>query len=359
MERMNELGFYTLGGAPRTPRELIEEVQQAEALGLGSVFISERFNIKEAATLSGAVGAISTEIGIATAATNHNTRHPMVTAAYAMTMHKLTDGRFSLGLGRGIVPMFDAYGLPRIKTAEIEDFVGLMRRIWRGEVVIGHDGPAGKYPLLTMGPQYREHIPMTFTAFGPNSLAVGGRAFDAVVLHTFFTDETTVRCVAAVKKAAEEAGRAPSSVRVWSCFATIGDHLPTDLRLKKMVGRMATYLQAYGDLMVKTNRWDPAVLQRFREDELVSGFRGAIDALATTEQLEHVAKLIPDEWLAPAATGSPERCVDKIRGQLDLGCDGVILHGASPTELEPILQAYRKTRPDGRFDHLAANPAGQ
>jgi probable F420-dependent oxidoreductase len=359
MERMNELGFYTLGGAPRTPRELIEEVQQAEALGLGSVFISERFNIKEAATLSGAVGAISTEIGIATAATNHNTRHPMVTAAYAMTMHKLTDGRFSLGLGRGIVPMFDAYGLPRIKTAEIEDFVGLMRRIWRGEVVIGHDGPAGKYPLLTMGPQYREHIPMTFTAFGPNSLALGGRAFDAVVLHTFFTDETTVRCVAAVKKAAEEAGRAPSSVRVWSCFATIGDHLPTDLRLKKMVGRMATYLQAYGDLMVKTNRWDPAVLQRFREDELVSGFRGAIDALATTEQLEHVAKLIPDEWLAPAATGSPERCVEKIRGQLDLGCDGVILHGASPTELEPILQAYRKTRPDGRFDHLAANPAGQ
>ncbi|MCP4203250.1 MAG: LLM class flavin-dependent oxidoreductase [bacterium] len=145
MERMNELGFYTLGGAPQTPRELIAEVQQAEALGLGSTFISERFNIKEAATLSGAVGAISSEIGIATAATNHNTRHPMVTAAYAMTMHRLTGGRFSLGLGRGIRPIFDAFGLPRIKTAEIEDFVGLMRRIWRGEVVVAHDGPAGKY----------------------------------------------------------------------------------------------------------------------------------------------------------------------------------------------------------------------
>ena len=268
MERMNELGFYTLAGAPQSPRELISEVQQAEALGLGSAFISERFNIKEAATLSGAVGAVSSEIGIATAATNHNTRHPMVTAAFAMTMHRLTDGRFSLGLGRGIAPMFAAYGLPRIKTAEIEDFVGLMRRIWRGEVVVGHDGPAGKYPLLTMGPQYREHIPMTFTAFGPNSLALGGRVFDAVVLHTFFTDETTARCAAAVKKAAEEAGRDPASVRVWSCFATIGDHLPADLRLKKTVGRMATYLQAYGDLLVKTNRWDPDVLRRFREDEL-------------------------------------------------------------------------------------------
>lgn len=359
MDRMNELAFYTLAGAPKTPRELVTEVAQAEELGIGSAFISERFNIKEAATLSGAVGAISNEIGIATAATNHNTRHPMVTAAFAMTMHRLTEGRFSLGLGRGIAPMFDAFGLPRIKTAQIEDFVGLMRRIWRGEIIVGHDGPAGKYPLLTMGPDYDEHIPMTFTAFGPNSLALGGRTFDAVVLHTFFTDETTARCVRAVKRAAEEAGRDPAAVRVWSCFATIGDHLSEAQRLKKTVGRLATYLQGYGDLMVKTNDWDPSVLARFRADEFVSTFRGAIDGAATTEQLEHVATLLPEAWLAPAATGSPERCVEKITGQFDLGCDGVILHGASPAELEPILGAYRKARPAGRFDALAANPAGQ
>jgi 5,10-methylenetetrahydromethanopterin reductase len=358
VEPMNEVGFYTLAGAPKTPRDLIAEVQQAEALGIGAAFISERFNVKEAATLSGAVGAVSNEIGIATAATNHSTRHPMVTAAFAMTMHRLTGGRFSLGLGRGVPVMFDAFGLPRIKTAQIEDFVGLMRRIWRGEIVVGHDGPAGRYPLLTMGPDYDEHIPMTFTAFGPNSLALGGRAFDAVVLHTFFTDETTARCVATVKRAAEEAGRDPASVRVWSCFATVGDHLPEDVRLKKTVGRMATYLQGYGDLMVKTNGWDPDVLRRFREDPFVAGFRGALDATATTEQLEHVATLIPEEWLAASATGSLERCVERIQGQFGLGCDGVILHGASPAELEPILAAYRKARPAGRFDALPSNPAG-
>jgi probable F420-dependent oxidoreductase len=198
---------------------------------------------------------------------------------------------------------------------------------------------------------------MTFTAFGPNSLALGGRAFDAVVLHTFFTDETTSRCVGAVKEAAEQAGRDPSSVRVWSCFATIGDHLPEDLRLKKTVGRMATYLQAYGDLMVRTNDWDPEVLRRFREDAFVAGFRGALDTTATGDELEHVASLIPDEWLASAATGSATQCVEKIRAQFDLGCDGVILHGASPAELEPVVTAYRKSRPAGRFDALAANPA--
>jgi alkanesulfonate monooxygenase SsuD/methylene tetrahydromethanopterin reductase-like flavin-dependent oxidoreductase (luciferase family) len=162
-----------------------------------------------------------------------------------------------------------------------------------------------------------------------------------VVLHTFFTDETTERAVRTVKEAAEQAGRDPAGVRVWSCFATIGDHLPEPVRLKKTVGRLATYLQAYGDLMVRTNRWDPEVLRRFREDPFVAGFRGALDATATTEELEHVATLIPAEWLAPAASGSPEKCVDSVQGQFALGCDAVILHGASPADLAPIVDAYR------------------
>ena len=45
---------------------------------------------------------------------------------------------------------------------------------------------------------------------------------------------------------------------MWSCFATVGDHLPEQLRLKKTVARLATYLQGYGDLMVSTNGcWIP------------------------------------------------------------------------------------------------------
>ena len=357
MEPMNELGFYTLAGAPESPRELIEEIREAEELGIGAAFISERFNIKEAATLSGAAGAVSEQIGIATAATNHHTRHPMVTAAYAMTMHRLTAGRFSLGLGRGIERVSKAFGLPPVSTAQMEDFVGVMRRVWAGDVVIGHDGPAGSYPALAMRGIEPVHIPVTLTAFGPNSLALAGRCFDAVVLHTFFTDETTARVCQAVRTAAEQAGRDPAAVRVWSCFATIGDHLPEPVRLKKTVGRMGTYLQAYGDLMVRTNDWDPAVLERFRSDPFVRDFAGSIDHTATTAELEHVATLIPPEWLAPAATGTPQQCVAAVRGQFDLGCDGVILHGASPADLRPIVEEYRRTRPAGAFDDLPANPA--
>lgn len=353
---LNELGFYVLAGAPQTPADLLEEVADAERLGIGSTFISERFNIKEAATLSGAVGATTRRLGIATAATNHNTRHPLITGSYATTMHRLTDGRFTLGLGRGIDAMFSAYGIPKITTAQMEDVAGLLRRLWKGEVVLGHDGPAGRYPVLHLDATFDEDIPLGLTAFGPNTLKLAGRAFDMVVLHTFFTDETVLRAVETVRRAAEDAGRDPASVRIWSCYATIPDSLPHDLRLKKTVGRLATYLQGYGDLMVSTNGWDPAVLERFRADSVVQSVPGAIDQRADTAQLEHIATLLPEEWLEPAAYGSPEHCAQRVLRQMDLGCDSVIMHGVTPAQIADVVEAYRAIRPAGRFEGLAANP---
>ncbi len=72
----------------------------------------------------------------------------------------------------------------------------------------------------------------------------------------------------------------------------------------------------------------------------MGSFRTAIDVDATTEQLEHIATLIPDEWLAPSATGSAAQCAAAVRGQFALGADAVILHGASPDELAPVVDAY-------------------
>jgi probable F420-dependent oxidoreductase len=341
---LQELAFYALAGQPASSRDLVQEVVEGEAMGFGTVFLSERYDRKEAATLSGAAGAVSERIRIQTAATNHNTRHPMVTAGYARTMQSLTGGRFVLGLGRGIPLVQDAFGIPRITTAQLEDIAGLLRRLFRGEAIVGHDGPAGSWPVLFLDERLDEHLPLGLVAFGPETLRLAGRCFDEVVLHTFFTDETTARCVRTVKEAAEAAGRDPASVTVWSCFATVGDHIPEDRRLMKTVGRLATYLQAYGDLLVRTNGWDPEVLARFRADPVVQSSRG-LDVVGTTEQLEHVATLLPDEWLAPSATGSPAQCVAAIRGQLALGCDGVILHGATPAELAPVVDEYRRAAP--------------
>src|SRR3546814_15708286 len=96
----------------------------------------------------------------------------MVTASYASTMHFLTGGRFTLGIGRGIKPLQDAYGMSHITTAQMEDFAGLMRRLWKGETIFGHDGPAGSWPVLRLGPVFVEEIPPGPTDFGEHSVAL-------------------------------------------------------------------------------------------------------------------------------------------------------------------------------------------
>lgn len=341
---LDELGYYLLAGAGgEGPATLMDEARQGEEMGFGTAFISERWNVKEASSLTGAACAVTTRMQIATAATNHNTRHPLITGSWATTMHRLSRGRFTLGLGRGIAAMYNAFGVPAVTTAQLEDFAQVMRRLWHGELIFNHDGPIGKYPVLFLDPDFDEDIRLALVAFGPQTLALGGREFDDVILHTYFTPETLQRCVKTVKDAAEQAGRDPDSVKVWSCFATVGDHLPEELRLKKTVARLATYLQGYGDLLVQTNGWDPAVLARFRADSVVTSIPGGIDHKASAEQIEHIATLLPDEWLEPAATGSARQCVDRIRQEFAHGADALIMHGATPEELAPVVAEYRAT----------------
>jgi probable F420-dependent oxidoreductase len=354
-DRLGELGFYTLAGHSDSPRDLLGEVREAEALGLGSAFVSERFNLKDASTLCGAAAAVTSTLGIATAATNHNIRHPLVTATIATTMHRLSGGRFSLGLGRGFDRLFEAIGLVPITGAQIEDIAGVLRRLWHGDAVVNHDGPAGRFRYLQQDPLFDEDIPLLMVAMGERSLELAGRCMDGVVLHTFFSDDATRSAVAAVRRGAEQAGRDPARVRIWAVLATIGDHIPYELRLKKTVGRLASYVRGYGDLLVRVNEWDPAVLEHFRADPFVQGFQGAIDARATTLELEYLATLLPAEWMQATATGTPQQCAHAVLHQFDLGVDSVILHGASPAELAPILPAYRTVRP-ARMSTMPANP---
>lgn len=356
MTEFPELGCYGLAGHAADPHALLDEARAAEQLGLGAMFLSERFNTKEAFALAAAAGAVTTELGLCTAATNHNTRHPLLTAAGALTLHRLTRGRYSLGLGRGFDALFDVIGLPRITSAQLRDAAGLYRRLWRGDTVIGHDGPAGRYPVLRLDPTYDEDIPIALTAIGANTLRLAGEIADAVVLHTFFTDDTTARAVRTIRGAAEAAGRDPAAIRIWSVLAVVDDTQGETARLHKLVGRLGTYLQGYGDVLVRVNEWDRRVLDEFRAHPAVTGAGGALDARADTATLAVVAELLPAPWLAASATGTPDRCAARIADQFATGVDGVILHGNTPTELVPTLDAWRRLRDPDRFAELPPNP---
>jgi 5,10-methylenetetrahydromethanopterin reductase len=336
-----ELSCYLLPGHTRTPADAIEEARQAEAMGLGKVWLSERFDVKDAGVICAAALAVTSRLRVATAATNIHTRHPLVLATMCSSLHYLSNGRFELGLARGVGIRNQLMGLAPVSNAQLVDGLGVLRTLWRGGKVMGHDGPAGKLPYLSMGDWIAADIPVHFVGFGAQSLRFAGAHFDGVHLHTFISDAGLQRAVALVREGAQAAGRDPGAVKIWSVLATAVNPSREDY-LRKLVARMATYMQApgYAELLVELNGWDRAVLDAFRASPVVASIPGGIDSVATLEQLEQIATLIPEDWL-PAAIGTPLECATSWRRQLALGADGIVIHGSTPTEFAPVLEAYR------------------
>jgi probable F420-dependent oxidoreductase len=232
-----------------------------------------------------------------------------------------------------------------------------MKRLWKGERVGDYAGLLGEMPYIYLGDWLAEDIPVLYCGFGPKSLAFAGTVFDGVILHTFLSNEALARAVELVRSGAESAGRDPMAVKIWSVLATA--HEPTrEQRLRYLVARMATYLQApgYGDLLVTANAWDPKVLDRFRAHPVVAEMRGGIDTVASLEQLSEIEALIPEEWL-PAAAGTAEHCAERLEEQFRAGADGIILHASEPRDLAPVLDAYARVRDEKRFTARTARPA--
>lgn len=353
-----ELGFYGLPGHTRQPRDVLQQVRDAEALGIGNVMISERADYKEISAICGAVAAVTEQIFIGTSATNGNTRHPVITASMGSTLDRLSNGRFALGLAKGGgAARWRLWDLPPNDYPRTEELIGLLRRLWNGETIEKHEGRLGRFTMLRLADYVHADIPLLYVGFGPKSLEHAGRWFDGVHLHTFMSDECLARAVARVRAGEAHAQRPRGTVKVWSVLATL--HEPTEEQyLKAIVGRLATYLQfpGYGDMLVAINGWDPDVLQRFRSHRAVTSVGGWIDSVATPKQLAAIEPLIPEDW-RPAAIGTAEECARRWLDQFEAGADGIIVHASTPEQFEPVLRAYQAIRPAERFAGRTNRPA--
>lgn len=340
-----ELSCYLLPGHTQTPADARQEALRAQELGLGKVWLSERFDVKDAGVICSAALAVTDRIKVATAATNLHTRHPHVLATMCSSLHYLSDGRFELGLARGVAIRNQLMGLKTVSNRQMAEGLEILRTLWSGGKVMGYDGPMGNLPYISSGDWLDATIPIHFVGFGPKSLAFAGQHFDGVHLHTFITPQGLQRARAAVEEGAHKAGRNASDVRICTVMATVLEP-DRETYLKKIVARMATYMQApgYAEMLVALNDWDPKVLEDFRAHPVVSSMPGGIDSVATLEQLEEIEKLIPEEWLSAAAVGSAEECAARIVQELDGGANEVCIHGSTPDEFAPVIAAYRELK---------------
>jgi 5,10-methylenetetrahydromethanopterin reductase len=335
------LGSYVLPGRVADPRAALTQAKAAEELGLGTVWLSERWGTKDFAVLAGALGQVTTETRVASGITHFSVRHPAVLASMAMTAQGLTGGRLVLGFGRSVAAMWKAVGLPPVTNQILADSADILRRLCCGEKV-SYDGPAGRFPAMRLS-DLPDALPppLVLAAIGPKTLALAGTHFDGALLHPFLTPDAVAHSVRTVRAAAEDAGRDPASVRVYATVITASG-LPPEEEAAVVGGRAVTYFQipGFGEQLARANGWDTAPLQRLREHPSLVGIKGSADFVRTRDQLTDAATSLPAEWLASSsAVGSPGYCVDRYAEYLSAGADELVLHGSTPDQLSPIVGA--------------------
>ena len=349
-----ELGFYGLPGHSRTPRDILKQAKDAEALGIGNIMISERADYKEISALCGAVAAVTENIYIGTSGTNLNTRHPVITASMGSTLNSLSEGRFALGLAKGVGLRWKAMNVDFPTFEREAEFIQLMRKLWRGERELGHQSALGQYSALQLADYVSEDIPVLYVGFGPKSLQQAGKVYDGAHLHTFMSDQALSEAVAHFR--AGEAQSHRTGGKLWSVFATACD-VSEERYLKLIVARLATYLQIprYGEALVNVNGWDMDTLKSFRSAPIVAGMTGAFDSVASYAELAEIEKLIPKEW-RPAAVGDAKACAQRWLDQFNAGADGIIIHASTPEEFAPVLDEYERIRPAELFVQRTNRP---
>lgn len=338
-------GTYILPGRVDDPRRGIDEAIEAERIGLGAVWISERFALKEPAVLAGAVSEVTSRIRIN--GTFYATmRHPLVTASIANMMQAMSNERFGLMFARAVPAYMKMMGAPAITMERLAEHISLYRRLWAGETV-NYEGLLGTFPTLKLTDRHvGKAPPIIFTAMGPKSLAFAGTHCDGVLLHPFVSPTGVRNSARIVREAAEKAGRDPAAVRVYHNIIAAPD-LPKSEEDAVVRGRAITYfeLPGFGDLIADINEWDKSVLDRIRAHPKIAALNGKpADQAYTRQELVDVGELIPQQWIDEgAAVGTAAQCADQLMAYLDAGADEILLHGAAPKDFGQLCGELKRS----------------
>lgn len=345
-EVVDALSVYVLPGRVTDPSVALREAKDAERAGFSRVWLSERFDLKDIGVLSGAIAATTERLGIATGLVPIAARHPIVLATYAATMQATFGNRLALGLAQGIPPLYEPHGMHSPDLRWVEDYVGILRRLWAGEA-ISYDGPVGRFPNMKMADPLQERPPPVYYGSfgGPKALEMVARSFDGVLFFPFLTVEAVAESVARLRAAAERAGRDPKSLRIIHTVVTAPD-LSEEETLAVVHARALTYLQVkgLGELLLRQNRWDAAKLEPARNHPLFTGMRtGAAEQSYHRNQMVDAARLLPAEWIrSSAGLGTPDEIVALLRRYFEIGVDEICLHGSSPAQNAAVIDAWRR-----------------
>jgi probable F420-dependent oxidoreductase len=341
----SDLSLYVRGGRVHSAADVITDAVDAEELGLRRLWLSERYDLKEAGALLGGMAARTTRLELGTSALFIGSRPPILTAALGATMHSAYGPRFTLGVGRSMGAYIQNANMRPASFGELVDYVDIVRRLWQGEW-IDYDGPLGAFNQLHMADTYSGPPPQIYSVMlgGPKASRVAASPlFDGVYLQPFMTAEAVHNSVSWIREECERIGRDFSTMRIVAPI--VSAPAMSDARERAyMHARMVTYISQPGMLEVweKLNGWDPRLVDRVRHHEMFRDDPERVDHRFHREELMEIAKLVPDEWAyGTSLAGSVADCVAKMQQYKDAGAHEICFYGSTPAENAGLIRGWR------------------
>ena len=228
---------YFCGHEQWQPEELVQHAILAEQSGFDMVVVSEHFHPwvdDESASgfafsTIGAMAALTETIEFATGVTTPLFRyHPAVVAQAAATLDRLSDGRFTLGVGTGenINEGPLGYRFPKYaeRNARMTESLEIMRRLLDGEKLTFE----GEFYVTDRAKLYSPpfgDVPILMAAGGPKSASLAGEKAQGVITSVKDPAETLERVIEPLQEAAAKSAQPDPTVLAtrWSIFAADED----------------------------------------------------------------------------------------------------------------------------------------
>jgi 5,10-methylenetetrahydromethanopterin reductase len=329
----------------RTPAQGIDDGVEAERLGFRRIWLSERIDIKNADVILSGVGARTSRLELGTGVIDPTTRHVLVTAAMAATMHACYGPRFVLGLGRGDDGYLRGTGVGIASYPFMHDYYDIIRRLWRGEKVT-YEGPVGKFDGMSFAETYHGPDPeLWFAGFGlPKGAKLIAEHCDGVLLPPIITPGAVADAVGRIRAECERIDRDPDSVRIAALVVTAPDM--DDFETRAIAhGRAVTYLQykGYGETLCEVNGWDKKMLDDIRNHEQFTGLTEVADRVFQRHQMMDVAAKVRDEYMEDScAFGTVDECVTSLQRFIDAGANEIATYGSTPAQNAGLVAAWRE-----------------
>jgi probable F420-dependent oxidoreductase len=186
---------------------IVEFARQAEILGFTHVWTFDSHLLwQEPYVVYSQILSNTRRVTVGPMVTNPATRDWTVTASLFATLNEMFGNRTICGIGRGDSAVRVINGAP-VTLSQLRDSIEVIRGLANGEQV-SYKGNQLQFPW-SVG----SNLPVWIAAYGPKALALTGEIGDGFILQLADPD-ITAWSIAAVRKAAADAGRDPASISI-------------------------------------------------------------------------------------------------------------------------------------------------